>query len=180
MNFWQNLQLRERLFIGGAGAALLVFLIFKLTIAPLFKYSAELDRQIVTARRQFNEMRTTQQEYQRQKSVVDSINSQLKKQPNFAILSRLDELAGQTGIRNKILQITPQVSPPSEVYKEEVVEVKIDGVTLEQLVRYLHQVESSPQLLKIKRLDIRPHIDNRQILNATFRVSAFTLKEVTS
>jgi hypothetical protein len=56
----------------------------------------------------------------------------------------------------------------------------MQGVALEQLVRYLHQVESSPQLLKIKRLDIRPRPDNRQILNVTFRVSAFTLKEGTS
>jgi general secretion pathway protein M len=126
-------------------------------------------------------MRAMQQEYQRQKSTVDSINSQLKKQPNVAILSRLDELAGQTGIRNKILQINPVVSTtPSEMYKEELVEVKIDGVTLEQLVRYLHQVENSPQLLKIKRLDIKPRLDNRQILTATFRVAAFTLKEGTS
>jgi len=178
MNFWQNLQSRERLFIGGAGAALVLFLIFKLTIAPLFKYSAELDRQIVTARRQLNEMRTMQQDYQRQKSVIDSINTQLKKQPNFAIFSRLEELASQTG--TKILQINPMPSPPSELYKEELVEVKMQGVALEQLVRYLHQVENSPQLLKIQRLDIRPRPDNRQILNVTFRVSAFTLKEGTS
>ena len=177
MNFWQNLQSRERLFIGGAGAALIVFLIFKLTIDPLFKYSAELDRQIVTARRQLNELRTVQQEYQRQKSVVDSINSQLKKQQNFAIFSRLEELAGQSGIRNKILHMKPTVSTPSEVYNEESVEIKMEGVTLEQLVRYLHQVENSPQLLKIKRLELKPRFDNRQILTATFRVSAFTLKE---
>jgi general secretion pathway protein M len=71
----------------------------------------------------------------------------------------------------------PTVSTPSEVYNEESVEVKMEGVTLEQLVRYLHQVENSPQLLKIKRLEIKPRFDNRQILTATFRVSAFTLKE---
>ena len=180
MNFWQNLQSRERLFIGGAGAALVLFLIFKLTIDPLFKYSAELDRQIVTARRQLAELRTMQQEYQRQKSVVDSINSQLKRQQNVAIFSRLEEFAGQTGIRNKILYMKPTVSTPSEVYNEESVEVKMEGVTLEQLVRYLHQIENSPQLLKIKRLEIKPRFDNRQILTATFRVSAFTLKEGTS
>jgi general secretion pathway protein M len=177
MNFWQNLQSRERLFIGGAGAALVVFLIFKLAIDPMFKHYAELDRQIVTARRQLNELRTMQQEYQRQKSVVDSINNQLKKQQNFAIFSRLEELAGQTGIRNKILYMKPTVSTPSEVYNEESVEIKMEGVTLEQLVRYLHQIENSPQLLKIKRLEIKPRFDNRQILTTIFKVSAFTLKE---
>ena len=180
MNFWRNIQPRERLFIGGAAAALILFLIFKFTIDPLFKHSADLDRQIVTARRQLTELRTMQQEYQRQKTVVDSINSQLKKQQNFAIFSRLEEFAGQTGIRNKILYMKPTVSTPSEVYNEESVEVKMEGVTLEQLVRYLHQIENSPQLLKIKRLEIKPRFDNRQILTATFRVSAFTLKEGTT
>ena len=87
MNFFRNLQRRERLFVVGAGALLVLFLIFKLTIDPMLKRSADLDRQIVTARRQLGELRTMQQEYQRQKSVVASINSQLKKQPNFAIFS---------------------------------------------------------------------------------------------
>ena len=114
MNFWRNLQPRERLFLGGAGAALMLFLIFKIAIDPVFKHSADLDRQIVTARRQLAELRTMQQEYQRQKSVADSINNQLKRQQNFAIFSRLEELATQTGIRNKILYINPTVSTPSE------------------------------------------------------------------
>ena len=180
MNFWRSLQPRERLFLGGAGATLVLFLIFKIAIDPLFKHSADLERQIVTARRQLTELRILQQEYQRQKNVVDSINSQLKRQQNFAIFSRLEEFAGQTGIRNKILYMKPTVSTPSEVYNEESVEIKMEGVTLEQLVRYLHQVENSPQLLKIKRLEIKPRFDNRQILTATFRVSAFTLKEGTT
>ena len=180
MNFWRNIQPRERLFIGGAAAALILLLIFKFTIDPLFKHSADLDRQIGTARRQLAELRTMQQEYQRQKTVVDSINSQLKRQQNVAIFSRLEEFAGQTGIRNKILYMKPTVSTPSEVYNEESVEVKMEGVTLEQLVRYLHQIENSPQLLKIKRLEIKPRFDNRQILTATFHVSAFTLKEGTT
>jgi general secretion pathway protein M len=180
MNFWRNMQPRERLSLGGAGAMLVLFLIFKFAIDPLSKHSADLDRQIVTARRQLAELRTMQQEYQRQKTVVDSINSQLKKQQNVAIFSRLEEFAGQTGIRNKILYMKPTVSTPSEVYNEESVEVKMEGVTLEQLVRYLHQIENSPQLLKIKRLEIKSRFDNRQILTATFRVSAFTLKEGTT
>jgi general secretion pathway protein M len=180
MDFFRNLQRRERLFVIGAGALLVVFLLFKLTIDPMLKRSADLDRQIVTARRQLDEVRTMQQAYQRQKKVVDNINSQLKNQPNFAIFSRLEELAGQTGIRSKIVHMKPTVSTPNEVYNEESVEVKVEGVTLEQLVQYLHQVENSPQLLKIKRLEMKPRFDNRQILTATFRVSAFTLKAGTS
>jgi general secretion pathway protein M len=180
MNFWQNTQPRERLFLGGAGAVLVLFLLFKFAIDPLVKRSSDLDRQIVAARRQLVELRTMQQEYQRQKTVVDTINGQLKRQQNFAIFSRLEEFAGQAGIRNKILSMRPTVSTPSEAYNTESVEVKMEGVTLEQLVRYLHHIENSPQLLKIKSLEIKPRFDNRQILTVTFRVSAFTLKEGTT
>src|SRR5262245_18359558 len=116
MNFWQSRQPRVRLFIGGAGAILMLILLFIFAIDPLFKHSADLDRQIVTARRQLAELHTMQQEYQRQKSGVDSINSQLKRQQNFSIFSRLEEFASQTGIRNKILYTKPTVSTPSELY----------------------------------------------------------------
>lgn len=180
MDFWRHLQPRERLFVGGAGVALALFLLFKLTIDPMLKRSAHLDRQIISAQRQLHELRMLQQDYQRQKNVVTSINAQLRRQPNFAIFSRLEEIAGQTGIRGKIVHMKPIVSTPNEVYNEESIEVKMEGVTLEQLVRYLQQVENSPQLLKIKRLEVKPRFDNRQILTATFRVSAFTLKEGTS
>ena len=86
MNFWQSIQPRERLFLGGAAAALVLFLFFKFAIDPLFKHSADLDRQIVTARRQLAELRTMQQEYQRQKTVVDRsiINSRSSRiSPSF-------------------------------------------------------------------------------------------------
>jgi general secretion pathway protein M len=74
----------------------------------------------------------------------------------------------------------PTVSTPSEAYDEEAVEIKMEGVTLEQLIQYLYQVENSPQFMKIKRLHVAPRRDNRQILSAIFRVSTFTPKEGTS
>ena len=37
MNFWRQLQPRERLFLGGGVAVLVLFLFFKVAIDPLFK-----------------------------------------------------------------------------------------------------------------------------------------------
>jgi general secretion pathway protein M len=180
MNFFRNLAAREKIFVLTAGIAVLGTLLFMLVIDPMLAHSARLDRQIVTAQRELQELQTLQREYQRQKSVVERINAQLQRQPNFALFSRLEELAGQTGIRSKILYMKPTVSTPSEAYNEEAVEIKMEGVTLEQLIQYLYQVENSPQFMKIKRLHINPRLDNRQILSAIFRVSTFSPKEGTS
>ena len=177
MNFLQNLQLREKLFVLGAVVAILLALVFWLVIDPMLAYSTRLERQIIAAEHQLRELRTLQQEYLRQKQVLDQLNARLKRQHNFALFSKLEELAKQTGIRDKLLYMKPALSTPSELYQEEAVEIKMEGVTLKQLVRYLQQVENVPQFLKIKRLHLKPRMDNRQLLTAIFRISTFTLKE---
>ena len=88
--------------------------------------------------------------------MLDRINAQLKRQQNFSPFSRLEELAGQTGIRSKIQYMKPIVSTPSDAYEEESVEIKMEGITLEQFIQYLYQIENSPQFMKIKRLHIKP------------------------
>jgi general secretion pathway protein M len=180
MNFFRNLGTREKILITTAGVAVLLALLFMFVIDPMLAHSARLDRQLLTAQRELQELQTLQREYGRQKHVLDRINAQLKRQQNFALFSRLEELAGQTGIRSKIQYMKPTVSTPSEAYEEESVEIKMEGVTLEQFIQYLYQIENSPQFMKIKRLHIKPGLTNRQMLSVIFRVSTFTPKEGTS
>ena len=177
MNFFQNLGARERLFVVGGVAALLLILLYAVVIEPLTTRSSQLDRQIAKTQLDVQELQTLQREYQAHKQVLDNINAKLQRQKSFAIFSHLEKLAGDTGIRSKILYMKPTVSTPNDAYEEESVEIKMEGVTLEQLIRYLYQIENSPQFLKIKRLYIKPRLDNRQLLTATFRVSTFTPKE---
>lgn len=180
MNFFQSLGTRERVFILGAGVAILLALLFTMVIDPMLAHSARLDKQIVAAQRELQDIQSLRQDYQRQKSVLDRINAQLKRQRNFSVFSRLEELAKQTDTRSKILYIKPTVSTPSDAYEEESVEVKMEDVTLDQLIQYLFQIENSPQFMKVKRLYLKPRLDNRQLLSVIFRVSTFTPKEGTS
>lgn len=179
MNFFWNLQTREKALVGGAAVVVVLALLFFVVIDPQLARSTRLDRQIRATQSQLRELVTQRREYLRHKRVVDRINQQLTQQRAFSLFSRLEQLARQTGIREQIQYMKPTVSTPSDVYTEESVEVKMEGVTLEQLIRYLDQVERSPQLLKIKRLSIKPQRQNRQMLSAVFRVSTFAPKTAT-
>lgn len=180
MNILQNLGARERIFVVGGVVALLLTILYAIVIDPLTTQSVQLDRRIVKTQRDVRELYTLQRQYQAHKEVLDNINAKLQRQKNFAIFSHLEKLAGDTGIRGKIVYMKPTVSTSSDAYEEESVEIKMEGVTLKQLIRYLYQVENSPQFLKIKRLHIKPRFDNRQLLTATFRVSTFTPKQGTT
>jgi hypothetical protein len=180
MNFIQNLGTREKIMVMSAAVVVLLTLLFTLVIDPMLAYSAHLDRQILKGQLDLEELRARQQEYLQQKQVLDRINTQLTQQQNFALFSRLEELARNTNTRDKILHMRPMTSSPSDAYEEESVEIKMEGVTLEQLTAYLYQIEQSPQFLRIKKLYLKPHLNNRQQLTAIFRVSTFTPKERSS
>ena len=180
MNFLQNLQTREKVMVICAAVAIVLALLYTLAIDPLLSNSTRLDRQIRKAQQDLKTLQASQREYRQQQSVLDRINAQITQRKSFSIFSRLEELARNTGTRDKILHMKPTASSPSETYNEESVEIKMEGVSLEQLTTYLYEVEQSPQFLKIKRLSIKPRLNDRQLLSVTFRVSTFTPKETSS
>ena len=78
--------------------AVLLALLFMFVIDPMLAHSARLDRQLQTVQRELQELQTLQREYGRQKRVlVGSMPS--SNASRIFPFSRLEELAGQTGIR---------------------------------------------------------------------------------
>jgi Tfp pilus assembly protein PilO len=177
MNFLLTLQMREKVLVVCAAVAVILALVYWLAINPLLANATRLDRQIRNAQQELATLHAHRREYLQRQFVLDRINTQIKQQTNFSIFSRLEELALNAGTRDKILHMKPTASPPSEAFTEESVEIKMEGVTLEQLNTYLYEIEQSPQFLKIKRLYIKPQLNNRQLLSVTFRVSTFTPKD---
>ena len=180
MTYFHMLQRREQILALSAGLLVLVAVLFTFVITPMLARAANLDRRLAVASRQLAELQALHGDYQRQKQIIDRIDAQLRRQQkNVAIFSHLEQVAGQiqTGIQDKIQSMNTVASPPNTVYKEDSVEVKMEGVTLEQIVEYLHRVERSPQVLKIKRLQVKPTRESRQQLSVRFRISVFSLME---
>jgi hypothetical protein len=67
----------------------------------------------------------------------------------------------------------PQATPSNDLYRETKVEVALKQVTLQQTVSYLHQLESSEEVLSVKSLRMRTRKDQPTFLDVTFTVSTF-------
>ena len=48
------------------------------------------------------------------------------------------------------------------------------------MTRYLYDIEQAPQLLRVRRMQIKPRPANPDLLDVTFQVSTFYLQERTS
>ena len=178
MNYFYMLQRREQILVVSAGVLVLLAALFTLVVDPLLARAANLDRRLAAAGRQFSELQALRVDYRRQKRLIDRIDAQLRRQPRtFVIFSHLEQVAGQTGIQDKIQSMNTVAGPPNTIYKEDSVEVKMEGVTLAQLTEYLRRLERSPQVLQIKRLHIKPTRESRQLLLVRFRLSVFSLMD---
>jgi type II secretory pathway component PulM len=180
MNFFQNLQLREKIFVVCAAVAAALFLLFMLVIAPVLDRSALLDRQIRKAEQDVMSIKALSREYQQYKDTLAHLEKLISEGSDVALMTQLATLARKAGVDNHISSMTPSVNSSTAAYTEESVEVKMDNVNLDKLVAYLYEIKQPKQFLKINRLNIKPHSNDRQQLNVSFRVSVFKLNKEAS
>ena len=100
-----------------------------------------------------------------------TVEERIRSGPRGEIFTTLEKLAADSAL--KVDSMEPRTSPASDSYRETKVQVALKGVTLPQLVNYLHRIDSSEQVLSIKSLRIRSRKDKPDLLDVTFTVSSF-------
>ena len=97
------------------------------------------------------------------KSEYDTLNRQTdlskinfnKRDRGFTLFSFLDRLSGQAGIKDHITYMKPTTTGgKNNAYKLSQVELKLKSVNLKQLTSYLYMIETSKNMIFIKRLSV--------------------------
>ena len=156
-------------------------LFFQFGLAPALGRMKMLDRDLARKEREVQEMKALRASYLTQKAVIEELNGSLtRRPPDFSIRQILEDLANKSGTKSNIVSMNPALASAGELYREESVDMRLDGVALQQLIRYLYEIESAPQLLRVRRLTLKPRSANPDTLDVTFQVSTFYLQKKTS
>lgn len=175
-----NLGGREKLMIIAGGVVVALVLFYRFGLSPALERLRMLDRLVAVKERDLHEMKTLRETYLAQKSLMEEVNRSLAQRgQDFAIFSFLEELANKTGIKTNIMYMKPALTTPGELFRESSVEMRLEGIALQQLTRYLYDIEQAPQLLRVRRMHIKPRPANPDQLDVTFQVSTFYLQERT-
>jgi hypothetical protein len=75
------------------------------------------------------------------------------------------------GGREKIASMNPQNKDLGGAYREESVELKLNGVSLQQLVDLMYHIEKGPQPLRLTRLQVKKRLREPQTFDVTATVS---------
>jgi hypothetical protein len=76
----------------------------------------------------------------------------------------------EANLSGKIVSLKPQAGVQAGGVTESIVEIKLDNITLYDIVNYVYLIEKDT--LRIKKLYFKPRFDNAKLLNATILVSS--------
>ncbi len=173
----KKLSRRERYAIYGGCCAVLLFILVRLIIFPTVDKRQHLRRALQVKTKMLEEMIALKSEYDVISTEADVSKVRFaNREKGFTLFSFLDRLSGEAGIKNNIVYMKPSTSVhKNSPYKISLVEMKIQGLTLEQLTVYLHMVETSENSVNIKRLSISKKNKQEGFIEAILQVETFEI-----
>ncbi|MHB8763576.1 MAG: type II secretion system protein GspM [Deferrisomatales bacterium] len=172
-----RLSIREKAMLGTGGAFLLGVGFWLAVWEPAHAHLDLMARRVAAKRSEHRQIRELSERFERLQGRVVGIEAHLKRSKDFSILSYLESLARRTQLQDRIVQMKPKGGETTRYYRENGVEIKMEKIRLRELVQYLHEVENSPELLRVKQLQVRPRFDDADLLDVRFQVSAYELSE---
>lgn len=156
---------KKTLIIGGVLAAVIVLYAF--VISPLMSDLSRKRDSIPKKEKDLVEMKALRTEYLAiQKQLQAAQAAAAKRGP---LLTEIENITKRTNLSGKIVSLKPQAGVQTAGFKESIVEVKLDNVTLYDIVNYVFQLEKDA--LRIRKLQFKPRYDNPKLLNSTILVS---------
>jgi general secretion pathway protein M len=175
MNLNLNLNQREKLAVGGGIVFLAVFFLLQWIVFPVFEKREALRRQVTEKQEMLLDMQLLRAEYLDLKDKMDASRQGLQNRPaNFTLFSFLDQLAGDTNLKEHIAYMKPSTAVKEDSgLKISRVELKLQDVTMKDLTAYLFKVETSPNLVMVKRLSINRTGKDSGLVTAVIQAETF-------
>jgi Tfp pilus assembly protein PilO len=179
MNEWLNrlrawfdgLARREKLLVTATLPVTSAVLIAVAVVQPLLDARSAAAERAELAKQQYASVEELRARFDEVNGRLIGVEQQIQNGPQGNLLATLQDLAQQSAV--KVDSIEPRNAPASPPYRETKLQVTLANASLPQVVRYLHLIETAPQLLSVKSLRLRTRTDQSDMLEVTFTVSSF-------
>ena len=169
-----KLAKREKFFVLSGAFFLVIFFIFQFLIFPFFEKRERIQRCVMVKEEGLQEIIMLSAEYQAYRRGSQGVQQILvRRKKGFTLFSFLEEAAGDADVKAHIKYMKPSISTGPGPYKESLVEIKLEAITLQQLIGYLYRVESPDNVVGIKRISIRENKKRSGFLDAILQVLTF-------
>ena len=170
-----QLAKREKYLIALAVIVIVFAVVIQLAVMPFLEKREQLRSGVAGKQNSLQQMAALRQEYLLLQQDSNTLAQRLtNREKNFTLFSFLEKAAGDAGVKEHIKYMKPSASAGTGPFKESLVEMKLERITLVQMVGYLKLIESPDKLVGIKRISIQANKKETQFLDAILQVLTFT------
>ena len=157
---------KKTLIIGGGAAA--AILLYALVLSPFLEDLSRKRDLIPKKERDLVEMRQLKDQYKEMQGRLQQAQEAAAKRG--PLLTEIENITKRANLGSKIVSLKPQPGTETDGFKESIVEIRLDNITLYDVVNYVYLLEKAT--LRIRKLQFKPRYDNPKLLNATILASS--------
>ncbi|MCP4348038.1 MAG: hypothetical protein GY795_21255 [Desulfobacterales bacterium] len=144
-------------------------------VSPFIEKRKVVKRKLKAKTNTLYKMLVLKSEYDALKKKGEIAEKRISKRPkNFKLNIFLNDLTSRTGIKDNVEHMKPSKSEQkNSQYKLSIVDMKLKGITLKKLTPFLYKIETSKNMIFIKRLSITKKRRNEGVVDAVLQVETF-------
>ncbi|MBN2324732.1 MAG: type II secretion system protein M [Spirochaetes bacterium] len=173
---FKNVSNREKILIFTAIFALVVFIVYQFVFVPLIGARDQYALEYGNLQGRVEGMESVARRYAEESAYLEGLVKSFEKKKSVSVLTFLENAAEKAGIRDNIEYIKPKGNETKNGITRMVVELKVDAVSIVDLVRFLYRIEEDRQGLVVSYLRIKPYFKDRSKSDVIFRIADVTLE----
>ena len=166
-----RLTRREKVLAAALAVVAVAWSFFALVVKPARGRIETLRRVIPQKQDELRKLRAAAEEYIYLRDSLRDLRAKVASQgETFELLPFLESLISRSDLEKNAATIKPQVLPLGPEYSQTIVEIDIEGLTLDRLVEFLRKVESADAPAGIRSLNIKKSRTNKELLDSVIEI----------
>ncbi len=155
-----------------AGAVLVgLIVIFQVFARPAISRVGTLKRVVSDKQQLLGELQANSEQYKAISRELEKIRLEMGRQPEKRkILSFVERIQKDSGLMQKVVYMKPSTMTVNDVYEQITIEIKLQSITLNQLIQFLLKIESSELTIGIGTLDIKRGLRDSGLLDTVVQL----------
>jgi type II secretory pathway component PulM len=167
-----RLSPREQRLLGLFALLAVLSGLYVFVIQPAFVGRARMEQHITSMEHDLATMQALAMRIRRLESGLGKAAANVDAAKDFSLFSFIDRAAAAAMSRDSIASMNPSRHALRDGTEETLVELRVNGVSLPELVSLLQRIEAAEQPVYIKRLEIKRRYDDKSRFDATVVTAA--------
>lgn len=169
-NYLASLSPRERNMLYGATGVAAILFLWVGVYEPMTGTLDQLDRQITIARRDAASVNALAERYRTLKNEVADLEGG-GDGSGASLFSQLESTAVPIVGRERIVSMNPSSRPVGDRFEEDLVDMRLEGVPLRQVIELLYTIEYKDPPMRLSRASFKREYKDPSLIDATLVVA---------